>query len=92
MKVTSCERSDSHFRYVVSAKEGHAVAVVFRRRKFGLPQAEGGEVVGWAKSEEVQAFREASDWLSRFLRPDGSPRPDEPVFDGLIARPAEEKA
>ncbi len=89
VKVLSFERSDSQYKYVVSAKEGSSVVVLFKRRKFGQPQAEGGEVVGWSKSEEVQAFREASDWLSRFLHQDGSPRVGDHVFAHLDVRPLE---
>jgi hypothetical protein len=84
VKVISFERSDSQYKYVVSAREGSSVAVLFKRRKFGQPQAEGGEVVGWPKAEEVQAFREASDWLTRFLHQDGSPKAGDSVFQGLL--------
>jgi hypothetical protein len=84
VKVVSYERTDSHHRYVVSSVEGRSVEVLYRRRRSALPlQAEGGIVVGWEKAEEVQAFREASDWLSRFLHQDGSPRRGDQVFSSL---------
>jgi len=82
MKVLSYERTRSHHKYVVSAKDGHSVEVLYRLRHspvLGATQAEGGLVSGWSRTEEVQAFREASDWLSRFLNQDGSPRPTGPL-------------
>lgn len=87
MKVIAYEHTDSHFKYTVSAREDRSVEVLFRRRKFGLPSAEGGAIVGWEKAEEVQAFREAASWLSRFLHQDGSPRTGDEVFRGLVAQP-----
>ncbi len=94
MKVLSYERTQSHHRYVVSAKDDHSVEVLFRLRHsavLGPSQAEGGAVVGWSRSEEVQAFREASDWLSRFLNQDGSPRPTGPLSQ-FVVTPVESPA
>jgi hypothetical protein len=95
MKVVSYERTQTHHKYVVSAKADHSVEILYRLRRspLGNAQAEGGTIVGWSKTEEVQAFREASDWLSRFLhQQDGSPRAGDPIFQGLLpsAEPASE--
>ncbi len=92
MKVISYERTATHHKYVVSARTGHSVEILYRLRRssLGTLQAEGGTIVGWSKADEVQAFREASDWLSRFLhQQDGSPRTGEAVFQGLLPSAAE---
>jgi hypothetical protein len=87
MKVISYERTQTHHKYVVSARADHSVEILYRLRRspLGNAQAEGGAIVGWSRTEEVQAFREASDWLSRFLhQQDGSPKTGDAVFAGLL--------
>lgn len=90
MKVVSYERTQTHHKYVVSARADHSVEILYRLRRspLGNAQSEGGTIVGWSKAEEVQAFREASDWLSRFLHHDGSPKTGDAVFDGLPVAPS----
>ncbi len=50
MKIIKFERTEAYFKYTVSAKEGHSVEVVYRRRAFGTPSAEGGAVAGWSRA------------------------------------------
>lgn len=74
-KLLTHEKTESGHKYVVSLDKGRTAEVVCRMKRSGL-QVDGGVVTGCHPNEEVSAFREAADWLTRFLEQDGAPRPD----------------
>lgn len=69
------EKTETGHKYLVSLSGDRTAEVVCRMKRSGL-QVEGGAVTGCPASEEVSTFREAADWVTRFLEQDGSPRPD----------------
>lgn len=75
MNILSYERSGDTHKYNIGLSKGRTAEVVVRLKRSGL-QVDGGAVTGVEKSEEVSTFREAADWLSRFLEQDGAPRQD----------------
>jgi hypothetical protein len=74
MNTVTYEKVGDQHRYLVALSGGRTAEVLVRLRRTGL-QVDGGTVTGVGKSEEVSTFREAADWLSRFIEKDGSPRP-----------------
>ena len=75
VKVTSHERGSNRHKYAVDLGDGRTAEVLFSRRPGGRVEVLGGDVTGCPPAEQVAAFREAADWLTRFVEQDGSPRP-----------------
>ncbi len=73
-KVSSHRREPGRNHYTVDLMDGRTAEIVLFRRGSSFT-AEGGEVTGCPSTEQVSTFREAVDWLSRFVEHDGSPRP-----------------
>ncbi len=75
MNILLYEKSGDSHRYTIGLSRGRTAEVFIRLKRSGL-QVDGGAVTGVEKNEEVSTFREAADWLSRFIEQDGAPRQD----------------